>query len=429
MAQIINRSPTNADQVHPGYAASASDSRSNSRSTQAARELWTVAVRTAGFPQPNELFFRIMSRPTVAAFIAWLGLSLGVAVSIWGADIRDATRRFGSAVIDVTAQPVDWPASLFWLALMLWARLLYLRLITDEENKARRAAELARTVSELKGAIFRAPIANVYGRAKKYFDETVETLGILQRELDAEAGAADARSELLQAQIQVILHAVVRLVKAFNVLGDESIRYGANVMLLEESRASETPPLPTALVSRVKFFDLNRFAEEKLLGMLYIPTALAYPPVDDDPCPPIHEMVLPVPRKADQDGVLFALPGGPWAFLTGEMSVHEDTRSISREWQHLDEQARRQLNHRFSERGPGAHVRSFASFRIGDKNQAVGVLNIDSDQPNILGADRLYYLTFHTLVGPFIQMLERPVREYEQRTRNSLFGVREARAR
>lgn len=102
------------------------------------------------------------------------------------------------------------------------------------------------------------------------------------------------------------------------------------------------------------------------------------------------------------------------------MSVHEDTRSIATEWKHLDEHARRQLTYHFSSAGAGAHVRSFGSFRIGDKDRAVGVLNIDSDQPNLLGIDRLYYLTFHTLVSPFIHMLEQPVQEYERLARQSL---------
>jgi hypothetical protein len=361
-----------------------------------------------------------MSTPAMAAIIAWLGLFLGVGVSIWGNGIREATRRFGSAAVNLAPRAIDVPTLLFWIALALWARLLYLRLITDEENKARRAAELANTVTELKGAIFRAPNPSVYGRAKKYFDETVETIRALEREAADEPGAEAARPELLHAQILVILGAVARLVKAFNVLGDETVSYRANIMLLEECRPLEPNPLPQVLVSRVRFFDLTRFDEAKLLGMLYIPATLAFPPAEEKPRSTIHDLVLPVPRKADAGGVLFALPGGPWAFLTGEMSVHEDTRSIAREWLHLDEQARRQLAHHFSEDGVGAHVRSFASFRIGDKDHAVGVLNIDSNTTNILGTDRLYYLTFHTLVGPFIRMLEQPVREYERYIRASL---------
>jgi hypothetical protein len=389
-----------------------------------AQDTWAVAARVAGASRPSERYVRIMSTPGIAAWIAWLGLFLGLAVSIWGNSIREATQQFGSALRGLTPQSVDVPTLLFWSGLVLWARLLYLRLITDEEHKTRRAAELARTVADLKGAIFRAPNPNVYGRAKKYFDETSGTILALDRAWVAEEADTDeARIELLHVQIQIILEAVVRLVRTFNVLGDERVRYRANIMLLEECRPSERHAFPRELVSRVKFFDLSRFAENKLLGMLYIPSALAYPPSERN-AGSIHDVVLPVPHAATADGVRFALPGGPWAFLTGEMSVHEDTRVIAKEWQHVDEHARRQLEEHFTDGGPGAHVRSFASFRIGDENHAIGVLNVDSDRANLLGTDRLYYLTFHTLVGPFIRMLEAPVSEYEKRVRNSLFTTR-----
>lgn len=387
-----------------------------------ASDAWLLTARAVGLVRPTPRYFRIMSAPATAAFIAWLGLFLGVAVSIWGNGIREATRQFGSAVWDRAPRSVDGPTLLFWAGLVVWARLLYLRLITDEEHKVRRAAEMARTVTDLKGAIFRAPNPSVYGRAKKYFDETSGTVLALERAWAAKPEPDEARVELLRVQIQIILEAVVRLVKTFNVLDDERVRYRANIMLLEECRPAEPHPFPQSLVARIKFFDLTRFAEDKLLGMLYIPSALAFPPAEEGGQASIHDVVLPVPHTATADGVRFALPGGPWAFLTGEMSVHEDTRVLAKEWQHVDERARRQLERHFSEHGAGGHVRSFGSFRIGDENHAIGVLNIDSDRTHLLGTDRLYYLTFHTLVGPFIRMLEAPVREYEQRIRSTLFG-------
>lgn len=387
-----------------------------------ARDSWLITARIVGFDRPNVRYFRIMSVPATAAFIAWLGLFLGVAVSIWGNGIREATRQFGSAVWDRAPRSVDGPALLFWTCLVVWARLLYLRLIIDEEQKVRRAAEMARTVADLKGAIFRAPNPSIYGRAKQYFDETSGTVLALERAWSLKPETDEARADVLRVQIQIILEAVVRLVKTFNVLDDERVRYRANVMLLEECRPAEPHPFPHCLVSRVKFFDLTRFADDKLLGMLYIPTALAFPLAEKGDRTSIHDLVLPVPHTAMADGVRFALPGAPWAFLTGEMSVHEDTRVLATEWQHVDERARRQLGRHFSEAGAGAHVRSFASFRIGDENHAVGVLNIDSDRTHLLGTDRLYYLTFHTLVGPFIRMLEAPVRAYEQRIRGTLPG-------
>lgn len=232
-------------------------------------------------------------------------------------------------------------------------------------------------------------------------------------------GNTDAvRRAMCRAQIQAVLEALVELAKGFALKGDAGASFRGNVMLMEECRPDERPPFSQPLLDRVKFFDRAQFAENKLLGLLYIPSELAFPYHLDGS--PIHELVLPVPPKERVGDIRRALPGAPWAFLTGEMSVYEDARLIAAQWLDLDAVARGEIQAHFAEGGAGGHVRSFASFRIGNTGSEVGVLNLDCDRTNILGTEPLYYATFHALIGPFLRLLEAPVAEYERLARADL---------
>jgi hypothetical protein len=336
-----------------------------------------------------------------------------------GADVRTATRTFFEGLQTGRARSAHLLTILFWTGLVTWARLLYLQLTVDEERRRRRIEALDRTVEDLKGTIFRAPNATVYERAKEYFEETAELLDTIEKEAQSLPAAPELRRIVCQSEVAAVLQAIVRLAQAFNLRVDDGGRYRANVMLVEKCRPKETPPFPPVLPGRLHFFDSNHFAETTLLGLLYIPSALAYPPPVKPPGHSIHELVLPLPREAMSGEVRRALPGAPWAFLTGEMSVHEDTRRIASEWPDLDPKARREIDAHFS-RGGGAHLRSFVSFRIGNNSGPVGVLNLDSPETHLLGSERLYYSTFHALVAPFLRLLEQPVKEYEQMARADL---------
>jgi hypothetical protein len=238
--------------------------------------------------------------------------------------------------------------------------------------------------------------------------------------LAEELGNGDpVRRAMCRSQIQAVLEAIVQIRRGFTRNEGPGVTFRANVMLMEECRPDEDPPFPHVLLDRVHFFDRAQFAENKLLGLLYIPSELAFPQGTGSG---IHTLVLPVPLKERDGAIRRALPGGPWAFLTGEMNVYEDTRLIAEQWPELDAAALRDLEAHFADGGAGNHVRSFASFRIGNKDAEVGVLNLDCNCTNILGTEPLYYPTFHALIGPFLRLLEAPVAEYKHLARSGLIA-------
>lgn len=372
--------------------APSADARAGQR-REGTSALLIIVGRVAGFKGHSQSAYDIFSRPAAAAVVAWLGLLLGIIVSIWGADVRTATRAFFEALRTGETRKAHLLAIFFWTGLVTWARLLYLQLTVDDERRRRRIEALDRTVFDLKGTIFRAPNPAVYERVKEYFERTVDLLAKLESAAAAKPSTPELRRVLRERQVAAILEAMVRCARAFS-LRSEEVAYRANVMLMEECRPKESPPFPEPLLRRLKFFDTDHFAESKLLGLLYIPSVLAYPArAQPTPGAPIHDLVLPVPRKTLSGAVRRALPGAPSAFLTGEMSVHEDTRRIAVEWPDLDPRVREQIEAHFED-GGGAHLRSFASLRIGNKSRPLGVVNIDAPETHLLGPSGCTTLPF-----------------------------------
>jgi predicted transcriptional regulator YheO len=108
----------------------------------------------------------------------------------------------------------------------------------------------------------------------------------------------------------------------------------------------------------------------------------------------------------------WALPGAPSALLQGRPSLHEDTSRLDLSEYDLHEDIKSQIREYFGPTGDGRAVRSFVSLLIGrERENPIGILNIDSDHPNVLGNDR-YHDTFYALVTPFLSMLAAPVAEY-----------------
>lgn len=106
------------------------------------------------------------------------------------------------------------------------------------------------------------------------------------------------------------------------------------------------------------------------------------------------------------------LPGAPTA-LAGEdpASVQEDTARMADQCRHLGPVAD-EVGEYFGASGEGKDIKSIASFRIGPREEPVGVLNIDSSETNVLGPDDQFYLTFRALIAPTLEMLAPVVKEY-----------------
>jgi hypothetical protein len=120
-----------------------------------------------------------------------------------------------------------------------------------------------------------------------------------------------------------------------------------------------------------------------------------------------------VPTKEfDRFNNRLPLPGAPTAVMSdGGGSVEENTHSMAEQCRHLGPVADEVAEY-FSEKGEGRDIKSLASFRIGPKDAPVGVLNIDSSEPNVLGRDEEFYVTFHALLSPMLELLRPAVVEF-----------------
>jgi hypothetical protein len=107
--------------------------------------------------------------------------------------------------------------------------------------------------------------------------------------------------------------------------------------------------------------------------------------------------------------------GAPFTFVFGEPTLYRNTQtlisfcadncSFSRESIHnLEEYF---LN-------DGKNIRSFACFRIGNSGTPIGVLNIDSSEPDVLGSVDAFLPTFNFLIEPFLAEIEHLLIEYKK---------------
>jgi hypothetical protein len=124
---------------------------------------------------------------------------------------------------------------------------------------------------------------------------------------------------------------------------------------------------------------------------------------------------LPVPSAPQTTaGHRLALPGAPWALLTGTQSLEEDTRRMASECEDFAKPLITEIEAYFGEDGDGRDVRSFVCYRIGDEITPVGVLNIDSDHTDVLGPEPGYYASFYALVTPLLRLLRKPIMQYAE---------------
>lgn len=372
-----------------------------------ARNTRCVLRHLFGFNHQDERFVDLLSSPVFAAAIAVLALSLGTLVSVFGGDMRNAMQLATQVRLfqQSTYLPLHLTTLIFWLNLLLWTRLLYLRLLVEHTLRDARIRKLDSHVIELRGAIFRAYNPAVINAYKDQFEQTLA--GMREAVILSQGGNPDTRGQIAEAQVQVILRAILTLVAEFSF--SKAAEFEVNVMMFAEQSLDG---FPETLRKALVFFDEGRDIT-KLQGLLYTTRELMY---HGTPEPWIPAISLPVPHAEEANGVKLVLPGAPHAFITGAMNVYEDTRNLHRDYPDLDAAVRRDMRVYFAEGGLGAGVRSFASLRIGSEPR-LGVLNISRTRENVLGPERQYYTTLHALVTPYLYLLEEVLRDYAPHTR------------
>lgn len=343
----------------------------------------------------------LISPAQFAWVVTALSFLLAVSVSLFPSTIRGSTRSAFEAFFKLEARQVEWSVLFFWLLVLVLLVLLHLRFRQERSE----ALEQARSIRQ---AIYRAPNPRVFVEYSNLFENAYSAEMQLREGVEG-SDSADVVGKASQT-VRQLLSACCDLVGHF---APPQSQLGANVMLVQ---TREEGSYSTELVQRLKFFDTDRQRIESLRGLLYIPKDLVFPHAEDEGDLHIPLIALPVPQEPfDKTEKALALPGAPFALLTGTQTSFDDTRLLADQWcQDFDAQTRDQVRHYFSSTGDGKGVRSFVSFRIGTAGDPVGVLNVDCSEPGILGSDE-YHETLFALMKPLLALLDHPVAEYARR--------------
>lgn len=343
---------------------------------------------------------RLASHHGFAAFVAALSFILASALSLFPDEIKADSRRFLEMAASLRFGPPSLWVVIFWFLVLVLAVAVYERFKTERYHQGEQVQTILR-------AVHRSPDPRLF----------VEYPDTIFREASQEISrCGDLRAPpdfaTTAACIRGVLSSIIRLAEYFHPSGPP--RLGANVMLVV-SPAEGDDIFPPAILSRLRFFDQSASRLDSLAGVLYLPNDLVVSAQAGGRPRSIPLIALPVPKttRHPETGHLIVLPGAPFALREGKQSMHEYTSAIAEEWcQGFDAATRAEVARYFSEAGEGRDVKSFVSWRLGTEQDPVGVLNLDSDRPYVLGSEAEYYVTFYALVSPILQLLIEPVRRY-----------------
>jgi hypothetical protein len=147
---------------------------------------------------------------------------------------------------------------------------------------------------------------------------------------------------------------------------------------------------------------------DDLLAVLLLPCALCAGRNTHD------TLTLPVPkyegRPEEHDlEIVPVIPGAPLAAIQGNCIITDTDQVIKGvEFEHF--KVREEVRQYFTNARPS--LKSFASYRMGTNEYPVGVINIESNQSNVLGKEEEYYATFTALLIPFLKSMLPLVSEY-----------------
>jgi hypothetical protein len=360
-----------------------------------------VAIVKGRYMPPRML--RVMLWFGMAWTIAVVGLALGVWGSLSGEHLADSMRAF-SVLALVGRKPnltVDVETVVFWLLLFIWTLLVAFRLLAESLDREEQ-------FEETYVAVTRTPNPQLIDTYPTRFAD-------LAKRIDA---ALDNETAERGSEIQSTIHgALVEITTMLHQFArpDVGASYGANVMLVANR------PFDQKYIDTLIYFDKEKYEPTKLSEVidgslrhiLYMPPALIIRNASTEQIKDITEIALPVPSVQDEPLIeRYALPGAPFALLSGQGSVYVDTHDLAQQHcSHFDAYIRKEIDAYFKD-GAGRGVRSFASWRIGTDRDPIGVLNIDSNKPYILGRNADFYPQFLALMAPLLRLIAEPVAEY-----------------
>lgn len=349
---------------------------------------------------------RVVSSPVYATVTTVLAVITGLLGSVYQNDIAAAFPMVWSGPWG----QISGRAVVFWVGVVIFAVLFFFRQWWDDMSRERLADTAARAeegTARIKDLVRTMP-------PRAFQTQLAQMVGGAHRGL-AKMLPRSRREEIspdsLAAFIRSLLNSVARLALIYDdqPLGAAGpVVYSTNVMLWVPRPEG---PWPEGIRKRLRFcaddIDLGQ-----LLGVLELRPDLSatsqvaeLPPPDDD----ILAMALPVPQDAKRDGRWQVLPGAPKAFLTERVDGYDNAATLA-EWCSQNGDFRPsvidELRLYFSD-GAGRGVGSFISRPLLTLDgERLGVLNLHSNQPDILGDFDERMPAFQAMLTPIFLELE-----------------------
>jgi hypothetical protein len=343
-------------------------------------------------------------RPWFSAATATLGAIVGLFGSIFSSEIKNAFPfAFGDYFV--------WQAAVFYFSLGMFAFVF-------REQMQGQGAVLQESAERLEELIRTLPPEEFL----KHFEDYVVTAGgEVVRAGDPSVGVDGAKDAALAVLMTLLL-----LTEMFDG-GQKTGRYAINLMLFKQR------PIEDHMLSSF-FADLNLWETgrsfDELQGMLVLDLdfALALSKETsegvrfDDNATPLRLPVLQPEFYLDKYGRNNVLPGAPEVYCCPvEPVICKDTRNLASDWRSnsgLRPEIADEIEAYFKTE-QGKLVRSFVSLPVleppesmGKYAKIVGVINIHSNKPDILGqrAKELFFplaTTFTLMLGAVVRKLNR----------------------
>jgi hypothetical protein len=328
-----------------------------------------------------QLFNRFVSSPVFATVTTVLAVIAGLLGSVYQSEVAAAfPLTFSSPVAAMSPRAV-----VFWASVIAFALMFFARQGSDDRNRER----LESLVRTMPPRAFQGKLAESVGGAHR-------GVGLIM----PRTRQATVTVEGLEAFGRSLLNSVATLAQIFDdqpLTGKGSALYSANVMLYQPTSTPVPPDCEVLFVPPEGELD-------KFTGLLVFRQELSATSEkprrgeEVDPDRRIPSIALPVPHESKRGDLWAVLPGAPKAFLTDDVDGYSNTQTMA-DW--CQEKGDFQPSvvgavRKYFGDGDGASIRSLISRPLIVKDDAmqdvkIGVLNIQSNRPGILGdfAERL----------------------------------------
>jgi hypothetical protein len=326
-------------------------------------------------------------------FIKIFPLFLTLVFAVTGDQISESTKLvFNNNGLD--SLQIDIYVTLFWALLAAWAILLPLYFTRNDRVNSER-------LNELLNSIHNSPDKTLFKTYPDYYQEMLK--GIDKVASDRSKNEEQKNID----QIHIILKTISEIVKYFSPHADNIEHIGANIWLIF-SKQDQTD-LINSLPPQINFH--CTYQEDAISGVLVLLEDLIVTGNNSKNFDlPSNCMILPLPKTSTQNNIQYALPGTPKAAREG-LSIYNDISLLHPDLRDFKASTQTAIKDYFSPKGGGKAIKSFASIRIGNAQNPIAVVNIDSQHNNILG-DKQYYPTFFALLEPILTILRPKVLKY-----------------